>query len=144
MNKECKLFKIIPREKLNHLFKNSTASAELDYSFLGFENIYKAVLMFVPKNKIIIDFGCAYATQSYFFIGYKKYIGIDIQMTNDSVIHTDNSKFYHMTIQKFVNEVFPTLGYRQDEVFAICSYVPDKEARELVRFSFDYCLVCYP
>lgn len=142
--KECELFKLIPKEKLDELFKNSDAGAELDYTFLGFEEVYKSVLSFVPKSKIIIDFGCAYATQSWYFRDYKKYIGIDNASNEKSVIHTENSEYYFTSIQNFITNIFSTLNISKKDVFAICSYVPDEKARKMVRESFPNCLVYYP
>lgn len=141
---ECELFRLIPREKLDELFKNSNASAELDKSFLGFEKVYKSVLNFVPKSKIIIDFGCSYATQSWYFRDYKKYIGIDSDTNENSVIHTENSEYYYTSIQNFIVNIFPNLNIPKENVFAICSYVPDEKAREMVRERFPNCLVYYP
>lgn len=64
--KPCELFSLVPGEKLDYLFEHSGASAELDYTFLGFEDVYKDVLNFVPKDRTIIDLGCGYAAQSFF------------------------------------------------------------------------------
>lgn len=141
----CELFKLIPRERIDHVFKASkTASAELDYTFLGFENIYKAVTLFVPKDKIIIDLGCGYAFQSWYFKDYQKYIGVDRAMSFSDVLETENSEFYFTSIQDFIRRIPPILQYNKENIFAICSYVPDAEARELVRKAFPYCLVYYP
>lgn len=141
----CELFKLIPREKIDKIFSESnTASAELDRMFLGFEEVYKAVTMFVPKSKIIIDFGCAYAFQSWYFKDYEKYIGVDSSVSNENVLKTDNSKFFFMSIQDFIKEQFQKLGYKKEDVFAVCSYVPDEEARTMVKEYFSYCLVYYP
>lgn len=145
MAKPCELFKLIPEEKIDHIFQTSqTAGAQCDISFLGFEEVYKAVTLFVPKNKVIIDCGCAYAFQSWYFRDYQKYIGIDNGLCCSDVLETENSEFYFMSIQKFIKNVFPTLGYSIDDVFAVCSYVPDDEAGETVRNFFPYCLVYYP
>lgn len=145
MGKYCELFQIIPIEKLDEVFQTSkTVSAECDYSFLGFEEVYKAVTLFVPKNKVIIDLGCAYAFQSWYFKDYKKYIGVDCGVKSEDVFRTDNSEFYRMTIQDFCRKSFPKLGYSLDDVFAICSYVPDDDARNLARIHFPHCLVYYP
>ena len=84
--KPCELFSLIPREKLDYLFEHSGASAELDYTFLGFEDVYKDMLNFVPKDKTIIDLGCGYAAQSYYFRENEKYIGVDACGNNDTVI----------------------------------------------------------
>lgn len=122
----------------------NTASAELDRMFLGFEEVYKAVTMFVPKSKIIIDFGCAYAFQSWYFKDYEKYIGVDSSVSNEDVLKTDNSKFFFMSIQEFIKEQFLKLGYKKEDIFAVCSYVPDEKARMMVKEYFPYCLVYYP
>lgn len=81
MTEPCELFKLIPREKIDHVFQSSqTVCAECDISFLGFEKVYKAVTQFVPKSKVIIDCGCAYAFQSWYFRDYRKYIGLIMRL----------------------------------------------------------------
>lgn len=145
MIEPCELFKLIPREKIDYVFRTSqTVGAECDISFLGFERVYKAVAMFIPKSKVIIDCGCAYAFQSWYFRDYRKYIGIDNGLFCSDVLETENSEFYFMSIQNFIKNVFPTLVYSLDDVFAVCSYVPDDEAKEMVRNFFPHCLVYYP
>lgn len=145
MPEPCELFKLIPKEKINHVFQTSqTVGMECDSGFLGFEKVYKAVTMFVPKNKVIIDCGCCYAFQSWYFRDYRKYIGIDRYICENDVLETENSEFYFMSIQDFIKDIFPTLGYDLDDVFAVCSYVPDDNAMEMVRNFFPHCLVYYP
>lgn len=145
MKEPCELFKLIPKEKIKKVFEASeTVGAECDFTFLGFEDVYKAATLFVPKSRVIIDFGCAYAFQSWYFRDYRKYIGVDNGVKKNDVLKTENSDFYFMSIQNFIREIFPILGYMEEEIFAICSYVPDEEAREMVRKFFPYCLVYYP
>ena len=142
MTEPCELFKLIPKEKIDHVFQSSqTVGAECDISFLGFEEVYKAVTLFVPKSKVIIDCGCAYAFQSWYFRDYRKYIGIDNGVYKNDVLEMENSEFYFTTIQWFIKNTFPTLGYSLDDVFAVCSYVPDDNAREMVKNFFPHCLV---
>lgn len=144
-NEPCELFQIIPRDKIDRLFETSeTLSAECDYTFLGFEQVYKAVTLFVPKSKVIIDCGCGYAFQSWYFREYRKYIGIDNLTGSSDVLKTGNSEFYFMSIQDFIQNIFPGMGYDLEDVFAVCSYVPDENAREMVRDYFPYCIVYYP
>ena len=156
----CELYKLILKEKIDRIFEVSyTASAELDYEFLGFESVYKAVTLFVPKNRIIIDFGCGYAFQSWYFKDYRKYIGVDVGHEAENVLNileTGNSDFYNMRIQEFIRKYVKRDGYscwiklpgeefqRTENVFAICSYVPDTGAQRLVRETFPHCLVYYP
>lgn len=145
MREQCELFKLIPKEKIEHVFNISeTVGAECDYTFLGFEKVYKGVTLFVPKSKIIIDLGCAYAFQSWYFRDYRKYIGVDNGVCYSDVLETKNSEFYFTSIQNFIKNVFPTLGYSLDEVFAVCSYMPDDNAREMARDYFPHCLIYYP
>lgn len=142
--KPYELFTLIPTKKLNYLFEHSDASAELDFTFFGFEDIYRDVLNSVSKDKTIIDLGCGYAAQSYYFRDYKKYIGVDVGGDNDSVIHTENSEFYFTSIQDFIKNVLPSLGIDSKDAFAVCSYVPASAARKLVTETFSYCRVFYP
>ena len=157
-NKPCELYTLIPKEKIDQIFlKSETAGAELDYEFLGFEEVYKAVTLFVPKNRVIIDFGCGYAFQSWYFRDYRKYIGVDNDITENDILRTDNAEFYFMSIQEFIRNhvVKDTFGFnyiilsgaeaeRVESFFAICSYVPDTDAQRLVRETFPHCLVYYP
>lgn len=143
----CELYKLIPKDKIDRVFQVSkTASSELDCTFLGFEEVYRAVTLFVQKDRIIIDFGCGYAFQSWYFKDYRKYIGVDVGHEAEDVLNvleTGNSDFYNMRIQQFI-AMFPRMGYEPEEVFAICSYVPDTDAQRLVRETFPHCLVYYP
>lgn len=141
---ECELFTIIPREEIDRVFtKSNTASAEMDFTFLGFEEVYKSILNFVPKNKIIVDLGCGYAAQSYYFTKYKKYIGVDNGIEDNVHFVTENMEYYNMSIQNFC-KMITEQNWNLEEIFAICSYVPDKDARKTVKETFPYCLVYYP
>lgn len=141
----CDLFKQIPKEKIVEIFKNSeTAGAELDYTFLGFEEIYRIVRDYVPKDRIILDLGCGYAFQSWYFKEYPKYIGVDVLVTERDVLHTENSEYYFMSIQNFLKEIYPDILPDKEKVFAVCSYMPDDEARKLIEETFPHCLIYYP
>lgn len=137
----CELFRIIPKEEIKKVFKGA-AAAELDYTFLAFEEIYKSVLNFVPKGKTIIDLGCAYAPQAYYFTEYSKYIGVDV-FVPDIHFTTANMTLYQMSAQQFCKKVIDE-KWDLDNCFAICSYVPDVIARKCVRETFPNCLAYYP
>lgn len=139
----CDLFNIIPKEDIEEVFqKSKTASAEMDYTFMGFEDVYKSVKDFVPKTRVIIDLGCAYAPQSYYFKDHRSYIGVDIHIP-DFHFKTSNSSFYEMSIQDFCKKVIEK-KWNLDNMFAICSYIPDEAARKIVRETFPNCLVYFP
>lgn len=137
----CELFRIIPKEEIKKVFKGA-AAAELDYTFLAFEEVYKSVLNFVPKGKTIIDLGCAYAPQAYYFTEYSKYIGVDV-FVPDIHFTTANMTLYQMSAQQFCKKVIDE-KWDLDNCFAICSYVPDVIARKCVRETFPNCLAYYP
>lgn len=115
--KTCDLFQKVPREKLEELFKNSDASAELDYDFLGFEDIYREVLGIVPKDCVVLDLGCSYTVQSWYFKDHAAYIGVDYGTSHKEkptykdnlagVLQTCNSTFYFQSIQSFVRMCCP-------------------------------------
>ena len=137
--------KLIPPEEVNRVFRDSySAGAELDDTFLCFEDYYEDVLNHTTPDTVILDLGCAYAPQCWYFEDYEKYIGVDLPFYDDVKFQTPNSKFYTMSIQTFIKEVLPTLDLDLNKTVAICSMVPDKEALELVRDTFPRHYVVYP
>lgn len=113
---------------------------ELDDEFLGFTNIYEKLSMIIPTHFNVIDFGCYLAAQCYYFQHFKSYIGVDV--VNLERFATDNTTHYVMTIQDFIREHGDK--FSTDDTFAICSYVPDFQAIELVRNSFKNVFTYYP
>ena len=147
MSELCYLIKnnIIPRKELNRVFSESyNISAELDATFLCFDEAYQEVLNNTTPDTIIIDLGCAYAPQCYYFSDYEKYIGVDLPFEDDVRFQTDNSEFYIMSIQEFIEKELPKLNLDLNNVVAICNYVPDKEAQQMVIDTFPRHYVYYP
>lgn len=113
---------------------------ELDYQFLGFTEVYIALSSIIPKHYTIIDFGCYLAAQCYAFSGHKRYIGVDVvDMERFSLPNTEH---YVMSIQQYIKEHKD--DNQVDTTFAICSYVPDNEATEMVRNNYKNVFVYYP
>lgn len=106
--------------------------------FMGFLDVYDAVRSFVPKERTIVDLGCYLAAQAFLFDDYKKYVGVDV--VDMKRFETNNSLHFMMSIQEFVKKH----GDEYKDAFAVCAYVPDREAADLVRHSFADCLVYYP
>lgn len=118
--------------------------ANLNPSFLGFINIYKSLSELIPQNKIVIDFGCYLAAQSYLFAGHRQYIGVDVvKMRRFS---PPNSIHYTMSIKQYIENEVPQLFSAHDPLTycAICSYVPDFRETELVRKPFPMYFVITP
>ena len=136
---------IIPKEELDRVFEYSeSASAEMDASFLCFDDEYEYVLANTNPSDIIIDLGCAYNPQCWYFKDYDRYIAVDLPLFDDVRFDSGNVEFYIMPIQKFIKEELPKLNLDLNNVVAICNAVPDEEARNMVMETFPRYLVAYP
>lgn len=133
---------MIPKDDQDEILNQE--GCEYDFEFLGFLNIYKPISEIIPKRMVVIDFGCYLAPQSYYFRNHKKYIGVDIVELKRFT--PKNAEHYICKIQDFIKEKLDLLFYEKEKenVFAICSYVPDFEATELVRRKFKNCFCYYP
>ena len=117
---------------------------DIDEEFMGFTEVYEHLSKIIPKKRIIVDLGCAYAPQAVYFRNHKKYIGIDLDSFETPRVNTPNSEHYKMTIREWIEKELPK--YNQDDLFAICSYVPPwhDDNEKLVRDNFRHCFVYYP
>lgn len=137
------IFEYLPIEEADRLFSvNYRMGGNVDYTHMGFTHVYKSLLNIVPKHFTIIDLGCSYAPQCYYFHDYKQYIGVDVE--DEKRFSTPNTTHYCCSIQKFIKEKLPNLYLDLKQCFAICSYVPDDKATELARETFPNILVYYP
>lgn len=136
---------ILPRKELERVFRESdTASAEIDCTFLCFEDDYLKVLENTNKHDIIIDLGCGYDAQCFYFKDYDRYIAVDLPFGNNVRFDAGNTELYLMSIQQFIKEVLPTLNLDLNNVVAICNAVPDFEAQTLVKETFPRHYIAYP
>ncbi len=109
---------------------------ELEFGFLGFLENYEVEL---PKDFTVIDLGCYQGVQSVYFKDQQQYIGVDVATpTIWRMMATDNVASYQCTIQNFIRDILPHLNLDLNKTFAICSYVPDEEARAMMRETFPY------
>ena len=114
---------------------------DLDYEFLGFLQEYYCVD--VPKDLVVLDFGCFTGIQAVYFQDNPAYIGIEPCCHIANRFRQDNIHPFEMTAQEFMRDVFPTLGLPPERCFAFCSWVPDDEAQQLVIDNFPYHRVVY-
>lgn len=140
-DKPDKLLKYLPKDQVISVMGQDMC--ELDYTFLGFTEIYEHLAKIIPVQFTIIDFGCYLAPQSYYFRKHKGYIGVDT--TKLRRFKFENTSHIAGTIQTFIQDILPACGSTNlDKTFAICSYVPDEEARRLVKESYKNIFVFYP
>lgn len=141
--KRHELIDLLPPDQLERVFRYEMC--DIDFEFMGFTEQYKVLATIIPKNRIIFDFGCAYAPQCYYFKEHRRYIGVD-KWEDFPRFHMNNTIHYTMSIQQFIRDELPIIAraYDMRNTFAICNYVPDDEATALVRATFPNTFVFYP
>jgi len=122
------------KDKVHKIIKSR--EVDIDPFFLGFLDIYEHLAKIIPKERTILDFGCAYGIQAIYFLRHKKYIGIDV--SNCPKLRTQNSIYYNMSIKDFIARN----KEKYKNVFAISSYVPSEEV-ELIRKNFKDLFIYY-
>ena len=132
------LFSRIPVSQLLDVFNQDYC--EVGPEFFGFTDIYRALAEIIPKHFTVIDLGCCYAAQAFYFEQHRFYYGVDI--FTGKRFRTPNTIHFIKSIQRFLAE--DLVGIDLDETFAICSYVPDWEAQQSVREAFPNVFVYYP
>lgn len=135
-----RLWSLLPKDQIDKVFDQ--AEIDIDPTFLGFVDVYEKLSEVIPRHFTIVDLGCAYNPQCFFFTEHKKYIAVDF---SDCVkFKADNCEIYHMPIEQFIKEHLHKLDL--EETFAICSYVPDwgGENRKMVREAFKNVFTYYP
>ncbi len=138
--KISELMCLIPKEQKEKVFHQEMC--DIDGAFVGFIDIYEKLSTIIPTHFTIVDLGCAYNPQCFYFSEHKKYIAVDI--SNCVKFQSDNCKIYHKSIENFIKE--DTKDLNMDETFAICSFVPDWGGNniKLARESFKNIFVYYP
>ena len=136
------LLEMIPQEELDRVLNQH--ECDIEPSFLGFVGIYRNLSEMIPKHWTVIDFGCAYNAQAYFFRDHKRCIAVDTPGITERFM-TPNCEFHEMRAQRFIVDL---VGGDSDidleTTFAICSYVPDEGAQCAVKNWFPNCYVFYP
>lgn len=147
-----KLWSMIPAEEKKRVFKG-TASAEIEPEYLGNIFTYENLAAIIPLEWTVIDIGCSYNPQAYLFQNHLRHIAVDYPDDFNKPgenfdafkvfrFTTPNCKLYEIPIQDFVKKHIDELDL--DTTFAICNWVPDREAMELVRKTFPNLFVMYP
>ena len=147
-NKLCKLVSegIIDIAIINDIFDNTDASAELDYSFLCFEDVYFGARKMIKERSefpmsdwIIVDIGCAYAFSAFIFKDAKAYLGVDLHHDYyQASKYIKNGWFFQMDGELFIKEMLPKLDYDINKVMIICSYIPKFSNSQQCKYITDH------
>jgi len=112
------------------------ARGDIEPDFLGFLEPYAALSRIIPKGRTILDLGCGYAFQSWYFREHRSYVGVDV---SPKTLHLSNSEFFQMRIDEFVEKY---AHLHQKNSFVFCNYVPGDNAH--VRAAFLDIFMFYP
>lgn len=135
------LFHLLPKEQIDPVFGQEECG--IDKEFMGFTDIYKNLSEIIPKHFTIVDLGCAYNPQCFYFKNHKKYVAVD--SSSVTKFKSDNCEIYCMTIGKYIQEHLKDLDL--DETFAICSFVNPQhgsDSSKLTRDNFKNVFTYYP
>lgn len=125
------LREIIPRAELTRLLRQDYC--ELEPDFLCFEPAYQAAAEFVPKDYIIVDFGCYLALQAYLFTRHRCYIGIDCLEQDSRFQNLERAKTANsLMLCARVQDLLPSLWHGSN-LYVMAVAVPDIEVQEAVR-----------
>lgn len=135
------LFEIIPPCQVERVFGQDMV--DISPEFLGFVGVYKNLAQIIPAHFTVIDFGCAYNAQSFYFMGHKRFIGVDNFPGQERFV-APMTEFFEMSISDFIDTRMDEFNIK--ETFAICSYVPPWGAdnMKLVRDNFINVFTFYP
>jgi hypothetical protein len=127
------LLKELPKDQVERVLNQDMV--DIEPQFLGFVHIYYHLSQIIPKHWTIVDLGCAYAPQAYYFRNHKTYIGVDIGQHER--FQFPNTIICEISIEEFIQKHLPDLNIY--ETFAICAYVNDNnECRKHFENIFTY------
>lgn len=138
---EITLIEMIPKKQLKRVLEQDMC--DIEEGFLGFTDIYKMLSEIIPKHFTVVDFGCAYNPQCFYFQEHKHYHAIDIFPDTERFM-TSNCTFYEMKISEFIGKYLDLFDL--DRTFAICSYVPPwhDDNIKIVKENFKNVFTYYP
>jgi hypothetical protein len=136
-----RLFSLLPKDQVERVF--SSEYCDISPEFLGFVDIYESLSKIIPLDWTVVDLGCSYATQSFFFKDHRSYVGVDVYAPIKSRFFTENTTHFYMSIADFVKK---KRFKDKDRIFAICSYVPPwkNDNMSICRHTFKNVFTYYP
>jgi hypothetical protein len=112
--------------------------------FMGFVSTYKLLSQLIPKHFTVVDIGCSYNPQCFYFKDHTAIISICPSTTD--VYSTENCIFKQQKASEFIeSDLYKSLDL--NTTFAICNYVPEwynENAKEITRNNFLNMYIFYP
>lgn len=137
----------LPADQFNRVMNQRYV--DIAPEFLGFVKTYKLLAELIPRHFTVVDLGCAYNPQYWYFRNHKALISVDgesMEMPTERFMG-ENNTIYLKTIGDFMANDLPGLKLDMQETFAIVNYVPNwykESAGELARKHFSNLYVFYP
>lgn len=127
------LLSLIPKDQQEEIF--SQYLCDIDEECLGTIDIYLYLCRFIPFSWKIVDLGCSFAPQCFFFQKHAQYIGVDI--FPGKRFFAENTTHLTLSIEDFLKskEYF---SLELGKTFAITAYVPiiDDDLCRSIREAF--------
>lgn len=138
------LFKTLPEDQVKRVMNQKMV--DIEPQFLGFIGTYYYLSKMIPKHFTVIDLGCSYNPQCFYFTEHKKYIAVDLSIPPEKLerFRSDNCEIFDCSIENYIKNHISGLNLQQ--CFAICNYVPPwgGDNRKMVREVFENCYIYYP
>lgn len=139
------LLSLIPQEEQDRVFNQRYA--DITPEFLGFVETYYYLSKLIPQHWTVVDLGCGYNPQSYFFTNHAHYIAVDIGYIEGELTEMfkpPNCGIYRLTVKEFLFHYLNQLDTKT--TFAICNYVPSwyGDNGKITREYFENVYVFYP
>ncbi len=116
---------------------------DIEPGFLGFTGTYRHLAYTIPLHWTVVDLGCAYAAQSYYFRKHHKYIGVDQGPVSHRITPPNGVQFC-LDIRMWVDSAIRKSEEGEGPVFAICNYMNTDAAAEAARKAYKNIFVYYP
>lgn len=141
----------IPKEQIKEVFEQEYC--DIDYDFIGFIETYFHLSKIIPKHFDVIDLGCAYNPQCYYFTKHKSYTGVDLgilpvyqpceKKIEFKQFKSLNCKLIHKHINTFLEE--DAENYEKNTTFVICNYsTQNQKILEKISKIFKNIYMFYP
>lgn len=93
---------------------------DIEPQFMGFVATYRLLALLIPRDWTVVDLGCAYAPQCWYFRAHRRYVGVDLgslrrRFAMPNTLHLRANITDVLAVWRASNPL---------ETFAICNYVP--------------------